>query len=388
MRVAIFVIATVLACATVHAQAPAPAHPILIIQSAPGGVQVYVDDELLGTTSPEGRLKVSTLKPGKHTLRVSLGSNSYGEGQFTLVAGKSLTKTVTAITAQPQSAPPTQPVPATQPAQQQSGPTLSETIQWIGTEITSSVMVYRATAQSEWCSNALTHSDFQADPSNACALQWQVSLAQHCSNDRSEPTQRSYRERLDLAYSSPTAFVKEYIESKGGCQLAETTLSTMLSSRGRRVATGLVFWVPWVSRIKKLHKEWPTPLITQSNFAEERKRRSKKENTMKKFCVAPALLVFCGLSMAPRAFAQTDAQQCVQHFIQGQGKMAEHVFKNSCNYRIGTLYEDNDSALGGSTGNGAMDPGGTQFGGMAAYSYRMYACKWPGEPMHASGQPG
>jgi hypothetical protein len=73
----------------------APVRPVLIIQSTPGGVQVYVDDELLGTTSPEGRLKISTLKPGKHTLRVSLGGNTYGQGEITLVAGKSLTKAVT-----------------------------------------------------------------------------------------------------------------------------------------------------------------------------------------------------------------------------------------------------------------------------------------------------
>jgi hypothetical protein len=39
-----------------------PARQVLVIHSTPGGVQVYVDDELMGTTSHEGRLKISTLK--------------------------------------------------------------------------------------------------------------------------------------------------------------------------------------------------------------------------------------------------------------------------------------------------------------------------------------
>jgi len=102
MRVPILVVASILACAMigsrVDAQTPTPAppaHPVLVVQSTPGGVQVYVDDELLGTTSPAGRLRISMLKPGKHTLRVALDGRSYGEGQITLVAGKSLTRTVT-----------------------------------------------------------------------------------------------------------------------------------------------------------------------------------------------------------------------------------------------------------------------------------------------------
>jgi hypothetical protein len=100
MLVPILIVAAVVACAIIGPRTTAQtsttplARPILVVQSAPGGVQVYVDDELLGTTSPEGRLKISTLKPGKHTLRVSLGGASYGEGQFSLVAGKSTTKVV------------------------------------------------------------------------------------------------------------------------------------------------------------------------------------------------------------------------------------------------------------------------------------------------------
>ena len=109
---------------------------------------------------------------------------------------------------------------------------------------------------------------------------------------------------------------------------------------------------------------------------------------MKKLSIGLVLLLFYALGMARQVSSQTDAQQCVQHFIRGQGSTAEHAFKNVCSYRVDTLYEDSDPALGGSTGNGAIDPGGTQFGGSAAYSYRMYACKSPAWPVHASGQPG
>jgi hypothetical protein len=109
-------------CFTADAQtsptAPA-ALPVLIIQSTPGGAQVYVDDEVIGTTSQQGRLRISTLKPGRHTLRVALGGTSYGEGQFTLVAGKSLTKVVTLgeqVSAASASA---------------GGPSLADTLNWI-----------------------------------------------------------------------------------------------------------------------------------------------------------------------------------------------------------------------------------------------------------------
>jgi hypothetical protein len=108
---------------------------------------------------------------------------------------------------------------------------------------------------------------------------------------------------------------------------------------------------------------------------------------MNKLPVAMVFVIFCSLAITPWTSAQTDAQQCIQHSLKGQGTMAEHIFKNICNYRIGTLYEDNDPAVGGSTGNGAIDAGGTQFGGMAAYAYRIYACKSPSWPVHASGQP-
>jgi hypothetical protein len=64
--------------ATLRALAPEPvaplpaSPPILAINSTPGGARIYIDDEPVGTTSPEGRFKVSTLTPGKHHLRLAL----------------------------------------------------------------------------------------------------------------------------------------------------------------------------------------------------------------------------------------------------------------------------------------------------------------------------
>lgn len=74
------------------AQQPAS---VLIIQSTPGGAQVYVDDELRGTTSQQGRLRVSTLKLGKHVLQVSLSGYDDWQGDAALRPGQSLTKLVT-----------------------------------------------------------------------------------------------------------------------------------------------------------------------------------------------------------------------------------------------------------------------------------------------------
>lgn len=51
--------------------APPPAPPILLIETTPPGAEVYVDEERAGKTSPEGKLKISTLGPGEHRVRVS-----------------------------------------------------------------------------------------------------------------------------------------------------------------------------------------------------------------------------------------------------------------------------------------------------------------------------
>jgi hypothetical protein len=57
---------------TKPAAPPKPAGPpVLLIEATPGGARVYIDDEPVGTTSPEGRLKISTLSSGTHRVRLA-----------------------------------------------------------------------------------------------------------------------------------------------------------------------------------------------------------------------------------------------------------------------------------------------------------------------------
>lgn len=50
----------------------APKQHGIQIEVTPGDAEVYVDDERQGKTSPEGRLKITTLAPGQHRIRVAL----------------------------------------------------------------------------------------------------------------------------------------------------------------------------------------------------------------------------------------------------------------------------------------------------------------------------
>ena len=60
----------------------------LQITSQPGGVDVYVDDALKGTTdADEGRLDISGLKPGKHHLRATRDGYQNVEGDVDVAAG-------------------------------------------------------------------------------------------------------------------------------------------------------------------------------------------------------------------------------------------------------------------------------------------------------------
>lgn len=66
----------------------APKPPILVVTTTPGDAQVFVDDELIARTSAEGRLKISSLTPGPHKLRVSLeGYRDHEEGVVLVVGG-------------------------------------------------------------------------------------------------------------------------------------------------------------------------------------------------------------------------------------------------------------------------------------------------------------
>lgn len=50
----------------------APKQQGVQIEVTPGDAEVYVDDERQGKTSPEGRLKIATVEPGQHRIRIAL----------------------------------------------------------------------------------------------------------------------------------------------------------------------------------------------------------------------------------------------------------------------------------------------------------------------------
>jgi hypothetical protein len=68
----------------------APKQPTLVVTTTPGGAQVFVDDELIARTSADGRLKISSLAPGPHKLRVSLDGYRDHEEIVDLGQGKTL----------------------------------------------------------------------------------------------------------------------------------------------------------------------------------------------------------------------------------------------------------------------------------------------------------
>ena len=82
---------------------PAASPPVMLIQSIPGQGHVYVDDEPVGSTSREGRMKLTRFAAGDHNVRVTLDGYQDYEQSVTLAEGQ--TATVTA-TLQPVEAPP------------------------------------------------------------------------------------------------------------------------------------------------------------------------------------------------------------------------------------------------------------------------------------------
>jgi S1-C subfamily serine protease len=64
-----------------------------VIEAPPGGAQVYVDDEFAGKASAEGRLKISTLTPGEHRVRLSMEGYRDYEKTVQLAASQSLVLT-------------------------------------------------------------------------------------------------------------------------------------------------------------------------------------------------------------------------------------------------------------------------------------------------------
>jgi formylglycine-generating enzyme required for sulfatase activity/Flp pilus assembly protein TadD len=70
-------------------QAAAKASTADLVVKALPGADVYLDDELRGKTSPLGELKIENLKPGNHSLRVSLPGKEPFEQEISLAAGQS-----------------------------------------------------------------------------------------------------------------------------------------------------------------------------------------------------------------------------------------------------------------------------------------------------------
>lgn len=78
-----------------RATSPAPTKtstgpPVLLIEAAPGGAEAYVDDEPVGTTSREGRLRLSHLAPGRHTVRLARGGYRDHEQTVQLAPGQTV----------------------------------------------------------------------------------------------------------------------------------------------------------------------------------------------------------------------------------------------------------------------------------------------------------
>lgn len=102
----------------------APAPPVLWIVSSPGDAQVYIDDEPMGTTSPEGRLKLTKLGAGEHRVRVAHTGYRDFEKTISLTSGPttvaaSLQQTPAANQpanplASPSASPPASPAPRTE----------------------------------------------------------------------------------------------------------------------------------------------------------------------------------------------------------------------------------------------------------------------------------
>jgi hypothetical protein len=83
---------------TAHPASP----PVLMIESSPGQSQVYIDDEPVGITSQQGRLRLTRLTAGEHRVRISL--SGYQDHEETVTLGGGVT-TVTASLQRP-AAPP------------------------------------------------------------------------------------------------------------------------------------------------------------------------------------------------------------------------------------------------------------------------------------------
>ncbi len=62
--------------------------PALVIEGAPPGAQIFVDDRLTASTGSDGEAKISTLSPGQHRLRVTVNGYQDYEKGIDLLSGQ------------------------------------------------------------------------------------------------------------------------------------------------------------------------------------------------------------------------------------------------------------------------------------------------------------
>ena len=74
---------------------------------------MYVDDEPVGTTSQQGRLKLTQLTPGRHSVRISMSGFQDYEETITLAGGQ--VTTVAATLQRPEAPPVVTPQPSPEP---------------------------------------------------------------------------------------------------------------------------------------------------------------------------------------------------------------------------------------------------------------------------------
>ncbi len=79
----------------------APAPPVLMVETTPPGAEVYVDEERVGKTGPEGKLKISTLAAGNHRIRVSSSGYDDFARDMDLTAGQTTVVAVTLAAVKP-----------------------------------------------------------------------------------------------------------------------------------------------------------------------------------------------------------------------------------------------------------------------------------------------
>jgi putative methionine-R-sulfoxide reductase with GAF domain len=65
-----------------------PAFPMLVIQEAQPGAQVFVDDQLSASVDSEGQAKISSVVPGQHSVRLTLNGYKDYNQHVDLVAGQ------------------------------------------------------------------------------------------------------------------------------------------------------------------------------------------------------------------------------------------------------------------------------------------------------------